>query len=122
LHWSKTIVRHDGDVTTSDREGAIRFRVPMDLADDTTWRLLLHRALTGLVQAKDRPIRIDRLVKRLAASTGNAYSTRTMRPGAAARWRRARSDRAKLARWPVRQLRRMVDAVLRDRELRTARN
>ena len=47
-------VQHDGDVTVldSDRESAIRFRVPMDVKGDTTWRLL-HRVLTGLVQAED---------------------------------------------------------------------
>jgi hypothetical protein len=59
-------VRHDGDVTVfdRDRESAIRFRVPMDVEGDTTWRLL-HRVLTGLVQAEARLIRIDRLVERV---------------------------------------------------------
>jgi hypothetical protein len=51
-------IRQDRDVTAFDREDAIRFRVPRDLADDTTWRLR-HWAWTGLVQAKDRLIRID---------------------------------------------------------------
>ncbi|WP_334367152.1 hypothetical protein [Bradyrhizobium sp. AZCC 1578] len=58
-------VRHDGDVMVfdRDRESAIRFRVPMDIEGDTTWRLL-HRVLTGLVQAEAHLIRIDRLVER----------------------------------------------------------
>jgi hypothetical protein len=60
-------IRQDRDVTAFDREDAIRFRVPRDLADDTTWRLR-HWAWTGLVQAKDRLIRIDWLVERVAAS------------------------------------------------------
>jgi hypothetical protein len=29
-------IRQDRDITTFDREDAIRFRVPRDLADDTT--------------------------------------------------------------------------------------
>lgn len=59
-------VRHDGDVTVfdRDRESAIRFRVPMDVEDDTTWRLP-HRVLIALVQAEARLIRIDRLVERV---------------------------------------------------------
>jgi hypothetical protein len=32
-------IRQDRDVTAFDCEDAIRFRVPRDLADDTTWRL-----------------------------------------------------------------------------------
>jgi hypothetical protein len=59
-------LRRDGDVTVfdRDRESAIRFRVPMDVEDDTTWRLL-SRVMKGLIHAEDRLIRIDRLVKRL---------------------------------------------------------
>lgn len=59
-------VSHHGDVTVFDRgrESAIRFRLPMHVEDDTTWRLL-HRVLTGPVQAEARLIRIDRLVERV---------------------------------------------------------
>jgi hypothetical protein len=38
--------------------------VPVDVEDDTTWRLL-HRVLIGLVQAEVRLTQIDRLVERV---------------------------------------------------------
>jgi hypothetical protein len=59
-------VRSDGDVTVfeRDRESAIRFRIPMDVDGDTTWRLL-SRVMDGIVCAEERLIRIDRLVGRV---------------------------------------------------------
>lgn len=59
-------VRHDGDVTVfdRDRERAMRFRVPMDIAGDTTWQLL-SRVMDGIVRVEHRLMMIDRLVERL---------------------------------------------------------
>jgi hypothetical protein len=49
--------RGNGHVTVfdRDREGPIRFRVPMDVTGDMTWRRL-HRVLVlaGIVPAEDR--------------------------------------------------------------------
>ena len=44
--------------------GAIRFRIPMNVDGDTTWRLL-SRVVAGILRAEERLIRIDRLVERL---------------------------------------------------------
>ncbi len=59
-------VRSDGDVTVydRDRESPIKFRIPMDVESDTTWRML-SRVMTGIVRAEERLIKIDRLVERL---------------------------------------------------------
>lgn len=59
-------VRHEGDVTVfdRDRESPIRFRIPMDVDGDTTWRLL-SRVIDGIVRAEYRLIKIDRLVERV---------------------------------------------------------